>query len=64
MFGRYTVDDSNQPTVGAFAQSETILSSRDQFATLENHIGDLDTHVGNLDARVSGVENGLKGLRV
>jgi phage shock protein A len=35
---------------------------RDQFATLENHIGDLDTHVGNLDARVVNVEKGLQGL--
>jgi len=47
---KMTLDELARMMANGFAEM------RDQFATLENHIGDLDT-------RVMGVEKGLNGLR-
>ncbi len=46
---KMTLDELARMMASGFAEM------RDQFATLENHIGDLDT-------RVMGVEKGLNGL--
>src|SRR5260370_3505604 len=59
---RTSSQNGSPSTKLAGMRANGLAEMRDQFATLENHIGDLDTHVGHLDARVVSVEKGLKGL--